>query len=55
MQASIDELGLTPGSYVSHNGSGLGHANRITAEAMASLLRALYIDPRIGLGSATGL
>jgi D-alanyl-D-alanine carboxypeptidase/D-alanyl-D-alanine-endopeptidase (penicillin-binding protein 4) len=44
----IGELGLTPGSYVSRNGSGLGHANRITAEAMASLLRALYLDPRIG-------
>ena len=34
----IGELGLTPGSYVSRNGSGLGHANRITAEAMATLL-----------------
>ena len=44
----IGELGLTSGSYVSRNGSGLGHANRITAEAMASLLRALYLDPRIG-------
>jgi serine-type D-Ala-D-Ala carboxypeptidase/endopeptidase (penicillin-binding protein 4) len=44
----IGELGLTPGSYVSRNGSGLGHANRITAEAMATLLRALYLDPRIG-------
>jgi len=44
----IGELGLPPGSYVSHNGSGLGHANRITAEAMSTLLRALYLDPRIG-------
>ena len=44
----IGEMGLPPGSYVSHNGSGLGHANRITAEAMARLLRALYLDPRIG-------
>jgi D-alanyl-D-alanine carboxypeptidase/D-alanyl-D-alanine-endopeptidase (penicillin-binding protein 4) len=44
----IGELGLTPGSYVSRNGSGLGHANRITAEAMSTLLRALYLDPRIG-------
>ena len=44
----IGELGLSPGTYVSRNGSGLGHANRITADAMASLLRALYLDPRIG-------
>jgi D-alanyl-D-alanine carboxypeptidase/D-alanyl-D-alanine-endopeptidase (penicillin-binding protein 4) len=44
----IGELGLAPASYVPHNGSGLGHSNRITAEAMADLLRALYLDPRIG-------
>jgi D-alanyl-D-alanine carboxypeptidase/D-alanyl-D-alanine-endopeptidase (penicillin-binding protein 4) len=44
----IGELGLPPGSYLPRNGSGLGHANRITADAMADLLRALYLDPRIG-------
>jgi D-alanyl-D-alanine carboxypeptidase/D-alanyl-D-alanine-endopeptidase (penicillin-binding protein 4) len=44
----IGELGLPPGSYVPRNGSGLGHANRITAASMAALLRALYLDPRIG-------
>jgi D-alanyl-D-alanine carboxypeptidase/D-alanyl-D-alanine-endopeptidase (penicillin-binding protein 4) len=44
----ISDLGLSPGSYVSHNGSGLGHANRITANAMTKLLRELYTDPRIG-------
>jgi D-alanyl-D-alanine carboxypeptidase/D-alanyl-D-alanine-endopeptidase (penicillin-binding protein 4) len=44
----IGELGLPPGSYVPKNGSGLGHANRITADAMAELLRALYLDPRVG-------
>ncbi|HVZ71261.1 MAG TPA: D-alanyl-D-alanine carboxypeptidase/D-alanyl-D-alanine-endopeptidase [Polyangia bacterium] len=44
----IGELGLPPGSYVPHNGSGLGHVNRITADAMADLLRALYLDPRVG-------
>lgn len=44
----IGELGLQPGSYVPRNGSGLGHANRITADAMAELLRALYLDPRVG-------
>ena len=37
-----------PNSYVPRNGSGLGHANRITADAMAELLRALYLDPRVG-------
>ncbi len=44
----IGELGLPPSSYVPRNGSGLGHANRITADAMASLLRTLYLDPRVG-------
>ena len=44
----IGSLGLRPGSYVSKNGSGLGHANRITPHAMADLLRALYLDPRVG-------
>ncbi|HEY2901623.1 MAG TPA: D-alanyl-D-alanine carboxypeptidase/D-alanyl-D-alanine-endopeptidase, partial [Polyangia bacterium] len=44
----IGELGLPPQSYVPRNGSGLGHANRITATAMTTLLRALYLDPRIG-------
>ena len=44
----IGELGLPPGSYVPRNGSGLGHANRITADAMAALLRTLYLDPRVG-------
>jgi D-alanyl-D-alanine carboxypeptidase len=44
----IGELGLPPGSYVPRNGSGLGHANRITADSMAALLRALYLDPRVG-------
>ncbi|HVZ88403.1 MAG TPA: D-alanyl-D-alanine carboxypeptidase/D-alanyl-D-alanine-endopeptidase [Polyangia bacterium] len=44
----IGELGLPPNSYVPRNGSGLGHANRITADAMAALLRSLYLDPRVG-------
>ena len=44
----IGSLGLRPNSYVPRNGSGLGHINRITADAMAELLRALYLDPRIG-------
>lgn len=48
LRSVIGSLGLRPNSYVPHNGSGLGHANRITANAMADLLRALYFDPRIG-------
>jgi serine-type D-Ala-D-Ala carboxypeptidase/endopeptidase (penicillin-binding protein 4) len=44
----IGELGLPQASYVPRNGSGLGHANRITADAMADLLRTLYLDPRVG-------
>jgi len=48
LRAVIGSLGLKPNSYLPRNGSGLGHANRITAEAMAQLLRALYLDPRIG-------
>jgi serine-type D-Ala-D-Ala carboxypeptidase/endopeptidase (penicillin-binding protein 4) len=44
----IGELGLPPSSYVPRNGSGLGHANRITADAMSALLRTLYLDPRVG-------
>jgi len=44
----IAELGLRAGSYVPVNGSGLGHANRITADAMAALLGQIYFDPRVG-------
>lgn len=48
LRAVLGSLGLRPSSYAPRNGSGLGHANRITASAMAELLRALYLDPRIG-------
>ena len=44
----IGEFGLDPRSYVPRNGSGLGHANRISARAMTELLRAIYLDPRVG-------
>jgi serine-type D-Ala-D-Ala carboxypeptidase/endopeptidase (penicillin-binding protein 4) len=44
----LGDMGLRPGSYVPKNGSGLGHANRITPHAMADLLRQLYFDPRVG-------
>ena len=30
------------------NGSGLGHANRLTADALAELLHKIYLDPRWG-------
>jgi PBP4 family serine-type D-alanyl-D-alanine carboxypeptidase len=44
----IGDFGLDPRSYVPRNGSGLGHANRISARAMTDLLRAIYLDPRVG-------
>ena len=44
----IGEFGLNPLSYLPKNGSGLGYGNRITAHAMTDLLRALYLDPRVG-------
>jgi D-alanyl-D-alanine carboxypeptidase/D-alanyl-D-alanine-endopeptidase (penicillin-binding protein 4) len=44
----LSEFGLDPRSYLSKNGSGLGHSNRISARAMTDLLRALYLDPRVG-------
>ena len=44
----LTSLGLSANSYLSRNGSGLGHANRITPHAMSDLLRALYLDPRVG-------
>jgi D-alanyl-D-alanine carboxypeptidase/D-alanyl-D-alanine-endopeptidase (penicillin-binding protein 4) len=44
----ISEFGLDPHSYLPKNGSGLGHANRISARSMTELLRALYMDPRVG-------
>jgi serine-type D-Ala-D-Ala carboxypeptidase/endopeptidase (penicillin-binding protein 4) len=44
----IGEFGLDARSYLPKNGSGLGHANRISARAMTELLRALYLDPRVG-------
>jgi D-alanyl-D-alanine carboxypeptidase/D-alanyl-D-alanine-endopeptidase (penicillin-binding protein 4) len=48
LREAITELGLAPSAYVPTNGSGLGHGNRITPEAMADLLRKLFLDPRLG-------
>lgn len=48
LREAITELGLPPSAYVPTNGSGLGHGNRITPEAMAELLRRLFLDPRVG-------
>jgi D-Ala-D-Ala carboxypeptidase 3 (S13) family len=44
----LGSMGLPPNSYVPKNGSGLGHANRVTPHAMSDLLRELYFDPRVG-------
>ncbi len=48
LREALTEIGLSPGAYVPVNGSGLGHANRITADAMADLLRRIFLDPRFG-------
>jgi D-alanyl-D-alanine carboxypeptidase/D-alanyl-D-alanine-endopeptidase (penicillin-binding protein 4) len=48
MRDALDELGLPREAYVPTNGSGLGHTNRLTADAMAELLQKLYSDPRWG-------
>jgi D-alanyl-D-alanine carboxypeptidase/D-alanyl-D-alanine-endopeptidase (penicillin-binding protein 4) len=48
LREAITELGLPPAQYVPTNGSGLGHANRITADAMATLLHRIFLDPRFG-------
>jgi serine-type D-Ala-D-Ala carboxypeptidase/endopeptidase (penicillin-binding protein 4) len=48
MREALDELGLPREAYVPTNGSGLGHTNRLTADAMAELLQKLYTDPRWG-------
>jgi D-alanyl-D-alanine carboxypeptidase/D-alanyl-D-alanine-endopeptidase (penicillin-binding protein 4) len=48
MREAMDELGLPRESYVPANGSGLGHANRMTADALAELLHKIYLDPRWG-------
>jgi D-alanyl-D-alanine carboxypeptidase/D-alanyl-D-alanine-endopeptidase (penicillin-binding protein 4) len=48
LREAMEELGLPARSYVPTNGSGLGHGNRVTADAMADLLRKLYTDPRWG-------
>lgn len=44
----LDGMGLRPFDFVPQNGSGLGHANRITPAAMTELLAGLYFDPRVG-------
>jgi PBP4 family serine-type D-alanyl-D-alanine carboxypeptidase len=48
LREAMEELGLPARSYVPTNGSGLGHGNRVTADALADLLRKLYSDPRWG-------
>jgi serine-type D-Ala-D-Ala carboxypeptidase/endopeptidase (penicillin-binding protein 4) len=48
LREAMDEVGLTRESYVPTNGSGLGHTNRLTPDAIAELLQKLYTDPRWG-------
>ncbi len=42
-----EEVGLAPGSYVLHNGSGLNDTNRVTATQVVQLLR--YMASRVDL------
>ncbi len=48
LREALTELGLPAKAYIPANGSGLGHVNRITPDAMADLLRILFLDPRLG-------
>jgi len=48
MRETLAELGLPASAFEPHNGSGLGHQNRVTSAGMVGLLRRLYFDPRIG-------
>ncbi len=48
LREAMDDISLPRTSYIPTNGSGLGHSNRLTADAMADLLQKLYTDPRWG-------
>lgn len=48
LRSALSELGVPDAAYHSTNGSGLGHTNRISPDALTNLLRTLYFDPRIG-------
>jgi len=48
LRSALAELGVPDATYHSTNGSGLGHTNRISPDALTNLLRTLYFDPRIG-------
>jgi len=48
LREALADLGIPAAAFVSANGSGLGHQNRVTPAGMAELLRRLYFDPRVG-------
>jgi len=48
LREALDDMGIPESSFVSTNGSGLGHHNRVTAAGMTKLLGRLYFDPRVG-------
>lgn len=48
LRAAMTELGVPESAYHATNGSGLGHANRLSPQALTNLLRTLYLDPRLG-------
>jgi D-alanyl-D-alanine carboxypeptidase/D-alanyl-D-alanine-endopeptidase (penicillin-binding protein 4) len=48
LRETMAELGLPDDAYVPHNGSGLGHQNRISAKAISQVLWMLMHDVRFG-------
>ncbi len=48
LREAMDALHLPRENYLPMNGSGLGHGNRLTADALAELLHKIYLDPRWG-------
>jgi D-alanyl-D-alanine carboxypeptidase len=48
LRVALAELGMPDGVYQATNGSGLGHANRLSPEGLTNFLRMLYFDPRVG-------
>lgn len=49
------ELGMTPGSYILGNGSGLNDVNRFTPSQLVALLRHMAADPTLGPEFVTSL
>jgi D-alanyl-D-alanine carboxypeptidase/D-alanyl-D-alanine-endopeptidase (penicillin-binding protein 4) len=48
LREALADLGIPAAAFISDNGSGLGHHNRVSPAGMAELLRRLYFDQRVG-------